>query len=260
VPRLTKAELKTLLDDRVDKYNRTGFIDMDPISIPHKFTLKQDVEITAIWTAVLAWGQRVTIINKANELFDLMDGAPHDFIVNHEEKDRARFENFKHRTFNYTDTLYFLEFLQHHYKQHNRLEQAFLVEGKCNSLRESLTHFREYFFSLPHAPHRTRKHIASPARKSTCKRLCMFLRWMVRHDEKGVDFGLWKEISPSQLMMPLDVHVDRVARSLGLLKRKQNDWETVEELTKSLRRFDPLDPVKYDFALFGMGVDKGAKS
>ena len=183
-----------------------------------------------------------------------MDRAPYDFILNHEEKDRARFENFKHRTFNYTDTLYFLEFLQYHFRQHMSLEDAFLINGKCNSLRESLTHFGEYFFSLPNAPHRTRKHIASPARKSTCKRLCMFLRWMVRHDKKGVDFGIWKKISTHQLMIPLDVHVDRVARSLGLLKRKQNDWKSVEELTENLRKFDKVDPVKYDFALFGMGI------
>lgn len=255
MPRLTRAELKVLLDDRVDRYNKAEFIDMDPVSIPHKYSLRQDIEITAFWTAMLAWGQRVTIINKSNELFGLMDGAPHDFIINHEEKDRARFENFKHRTFNYTDTLYFLEFLQQHYQQHDSLEDAFLVDGRCNSLRESLTYFEEYFFSLPDAPHRTRKHIASPARKSTCKRLCMYLRWMIRNDEKGVDFGLWKKIGTHQLMMPLDVHVDRVARSLGLLKRKQNDWETVEELTKNLRKFDKEDPVKYDFALFGMGVE-----
>lgn len=255
MPRLRRTELKALLDSKVEVYNTPGFIALDPIGIPHQYTKAQDVEITAFWTALLAWGQRVTIINKAKELFELMDGAPHQFIVQHEEKDRARFQNFKHRTFNYTDTLYFLEFLQHHYQSAESLEDAFLIDGKCASVRESLEHFGDYFFSLPDAPHRTRKHVASPARKSTCKRLNMFLRWMVRPSDTGVDFGLWTRIAPSQLMMPLDVHVDRVARHYQLIKRKQTDWETVEELTRNLKKLDAEDPVKYDFALFSMGID-----
>lgn len=220
--------------------------------------MPQDVEITAFWTAVLAWGQRVTIINKANELFQLMDNAPYDFIKNHEEKDRERFQHFKHRTFSYTDTLYFLSFLQHHYQNNDSLESAFLANGEFTSVESSLIHFREYFFSLPYAPKRTEKHIASPARKSTCKRLNMFLRWMVRSDENGVDFGLWNKIPPSALMIPLDVHVERLARKFKLLNRKQRDWQAVVELTENLRKFDAEDPVKYDFALFGMGVsDEG---
>jgi len=229
---------------------------MDPVSIPHRYSRLQDIEITAFWTSMLAWGQRVTIINKANELFGLMGASPYDFIVNHTAKDRQRFEHFKHRTFNYTDTLYFLELLQHHYRAHTTLETAFLSDGVCHSVRDSLVHFHKYFFSLPVAPRRTQKHIATPARKSTCKRLNMFLRWMVRTDTRGVDFGMWQTIKPAQLMMPLDVHVERVARSLKLLKRKQKDWQTVEELTASLRAFDAVDPVKYDYALFCMGLEQ----
>ncbi len=250
------ADLKTILDHHVDQYNRPTFIDTDPISIPHRFSQLQDIEITGFWVAMLAWGQRKTIINKANELIELMDGAPYQFILQHEEKDRARFASFKHRTFNYTDTLFFLEFLQHFYKNNASLEQAFaqFITSDSPHIGPALEGFHELFFSLPDAPHRTRKHIATPARKSSCKRLNMFLRWMVRRDEAGVDFGLWRQISPQQLLMPLDVHVDRVARQLGLLKRKQTDWLAVLELTEQLRQFDPDDPVKYDYALFGMGV------
>lgn len=251
---MNRADIKELLDQKVEEYNRPGFIEMDPVSIPHRFARKQDVEITAFWTSILAWGQRKTIINKATELFDLMDNAPYDFIVNHQESDHKRFEEFKHRTFNGTDTLHFLSFLQQHYTEHDSLEEAFCPDGKVISVKEALVHFQEYFMSIPWAQTRTRKHIASPARKSTCKRLNMFLRWMVRKDDNGVDFGLWSELKPSQLMIPFDVHVERVARSLKLLKRKQRDWQAVEELTKTLRKFDPEDPVKYDFALFGMGA------
>lgn len=200
---------------------------------------------------MLAWGQRKTIINKSTELFALMGDSPYDFILHHKEKDRKRFESFKHRTFQYTDTLYFLDYLQRYYRNHTSLESAFC---KGNAMGERLTNFHLGFFDADHAPQRTRKHIATPQRKSTCKRLNMFLRWMVRSDNSGVDFGLWRSMSPAVLMMPFDVHVERVARSLGLLKRKQKDWLAVEELTKSLRRFDPSDPVKYDFALFGLGV------
>lgn len=253
---MTQAELKDFLDLKVAKYNVPNFIELDPISIPKKYTVPQDVEITAFWTSILAWGQRVTIINKANELFSLMGDSPYDFIVNHTESDRQRFENFKHRTFNFEDTLYFLEFLQNHYRKSETLEDAFLPKGKFENVESSLIHFREYFFDHPYAPKRTTKHIASPARKSTCKRLNMFLRWMVRNDESGVDFGIWNKILPSELMIPLDVHVEKHSRNLGLLQRKQRDWQAVTELTNNLRKFDASDPVKYDFALFGMGVDK----
>jgi uncharacterized protein (TIGR02757 family) len=248
--------LKIYLDDLVEKYNRPEFIEDDPVSIPHRFTKKQDIEITAFWTAMFAWGQRKTIINKANDLLERMDGAPHDFILNHREHERERFLDFKHRTFQATDTLYFLEFLQWFYQNHPSLEEAFLKNMKPADphTEAALAGFHRLFFSLPDAPQRTRKHVATPATKSTCKRLNMFLRWMVRQDGRGVDFGLWKKIKPSQLLIPLDVHVERIARRFGLLERKQTDWLAVLELTERLRSFDPEDPVKYDFALFGMGV------
>ncbi|MEO1437754.1 MAG: TIGR02757 family protein [Bacteroidota bacterium] len=248
--------LKALLDERVRLYNQPNFIKDDPIGIPHRFSQVQDIEIMGFWTAMLAWGQRVTIINKAKELIELMDGAPHDFIVNHQERDRAAFLPFKHRTFQSTDTIYFLEFLQWYYQRYDSLEDAFLLKQTPNAtnLETGLIGFHELFFSLPDAPQRTRKHLATPLRKSTCKRLNMFLRWMVRQDDKGVDFGCWKRIRPDQLLMPLDVHVDRVGRQLGLITRKQRDWQTVLELTDNLKAFDPNDPVKYDYALFGMGV------
>ena len=249
-------DLKKFLDDCVNQYNRPAFIEQDPISIPHRFSKLQDIEIIGFWVAMLAWGQRVTIINKANELIERMDGAPYDFILHHREEDRRRFLDFKHRTFQPIDTLYFLEFFQHYYRQHDSLEDAFanFMNKSAPDTQTALAGFHKLFFSLPNAPRRTRKHVATPERKSTCKRLNMFLRWMVRRDERGVDFGLWRRISPAQLLMPLDVHVDRVARRYGLLQRKQTDWRAVLELTDTLRRFDPKDPVKYDFALFGLGV------
>ena len=250
------SELKDFLNHKVATYNEPSFIENDPITIPHQFSKLQDIEIMGFWSSMLAWGQRKTIINKSNELIQLMDGAPHDFIINHEEKDRERFLNFKHRTFQVIDTLYFLEFFQTFYKKNNSLEIAFsqFLQPEEEHIGSALKGFHELFFALPDAPHRTRKHVATPIRKSTCKRLNMFLRWMVRQDDKGVDFGLWKNISPSQLLMPLDVHVDKVARKLNLLDRKQTDWKTVLELTQKLRAFDEKDPVKYDFALFGLGV------
>ncbi len=252
-------DLKTFLDEKVLTYNQADFIENDPIQIPHQFSRLQDIEIMGFWTAVLAWGQRKTIINKAKELVRLMDGSPYDFIKNHQEKDRQAFEQFKHRTFQATDTLYFLEFLQHFYQKHDSLEIAFSRHLNENDehVGNALIGFHELFFSLPDAPQRTRKHIATPARKSSCKRLNMFLRWMVRQDDKGVDLGVWKTIQPRQLLMPLDVHVDRIARQLGLLHRKQRDWKSVLELTKNLHQFDKNDPVKYDFALFGIGVMEG---
>ncbi len=253
---MSDAELKDLLDAHVAQYNRPEFIRHDPISIPHRFSKLQDIEIMGLWVAVLAWGQRKTIINKALELIELMDGAPHDFILHHTEKDRAPFLDFKHRTFQAIDTLYFLEFFQQYYRRHNSLENAF-TGGRplaAPHTGPALTAFHQRFFNLPDAPARTRKHLPSPLCKSTCKRLNMFLRWMVRRDDNGVDFGLWTQIRPAQLLMPLDVHVDRVARRLQLIRRKQTDWQTVLELTERMRHFDPDDPVKFDFALFGMGV------
>lgn len=248
--------MKDFFENCVLQFNCPAFIEEDPISIPHQFSKLQDIEIMAFWVAILAWGRRQTIINKANQLIELMDGAPYDFVVNHEEKDRKPFLIFKHRTFQATDTLYFLEFFQNYYRQHDTLEKAFagFLPRQAPTTEEALKKFHHFFFSLPAAPQRTRKHIATPERRSTCKRLNMFLRWMVRSDRHGVDFGLWHSIHPRQLLIPLDVHVDRIARRYGLLRRKQTDWQAVLELTTKLREFDAEDPVKYDFALFGLGV------
>jgi uncharacterized protein (TIGR02757 family) len=248
--------LKNYLDEQVERFNAAGFVDDDPIGIPHQFEHLPDREIIAFWVAMLAWGQRKSIINSGLKLVELMDGAPHDFILHHTESDRARFADFKHRTFQYTDTYYFLAFLQAHYRQHDSLEDAFarFLTPESETTEAALVGFHELFFSLPDAPGRTRKHIATPARKSSCTRLNMFLRWMVRQDSRGVDFGDWTRIRPAQLMIPLDVHVERVARQLGLVQRPQRDWLTVVELTAALRQFDAHDPVKYDFALFGLGV------
>ena len=248
--------LKAFLDSKVIQYNQPGFITNDPICIPHLFTKKQDIEIMGFWAAMLAWGQRVTIINKCRELINLMDGAPHDFIMNHEDTDLKKLLNFRHRTFNDIDTLYFIYFFRHHYTHYHSLEDAFIPVGGDYSPFRGLGGFRSYFFSLPDFPHRTKKHVSSPSQKSTCKRLNMFLRWMVRKDNCGVDFGIWNKIKPADLVIPCDLHVDRVARKLNLITRKQTDWQTAVELTERLREFDPIDPVKYDFALFGLGIEE----
>ncbi len=252
--RRSKEELKSYLDEMSDRYNRPDFIEHDPVLIPHMFKKKQDIEIAGLFAAVLAWGQRVTIIRKSRELMAMMDNAPHDFVLNHTEKDLTALLPFKHRTFNTTDCLYFVEFLRSYYQENKSLETAFLPDSPEGNMETGLIRFEHLFFSLDSAPTRTRKHIPTPERKSTCKRLNMYLRWMVRLDDRGVDFGIWTQLRPDQLICPCDVHVDRVARSLKLIRRKQTDWLTTLQLTDSLRKLDPNDPVKYDFALFGMGV------
>lgn len=247
-----------LLNEKYEQFNRPNFIPDDPICIPHRFKKQQDIEISGFFAAVLAWGQRKTIINKCTELMQLMDNAPHQFITQHQESDLQRFLNFKHRTFNPTDTLYFIEFFKEHFQKHDSLEVAFLKghSPEKGNVHDSLKIFHEYFFSLPEFPHRTRKHVATPVRNSSCKRINMYLRWMVRKDSKGVDFGLWKNIRPNQLICPCDVHVERVARHLGIFNRPKPDWKAAEELTESLKLIDPNDPVKYDFALFGLGIEQ----
>ncbi|MEO6166818.1 MAG: TIGR02757 family protein [Chitinophagales bacterium] len=249
-------KLKLFLDQKVRHYNRPEFIPSDPISIPHQFIKLQDIEISGFFAATLAWGNRTSILNSCNRLMQLMDRAPYDFVMQHEEKDLQRFLHFKHRTFNPTDTLYFIHFFRNFYQANKSLETAFakFISPKDENIMSTLAGFHELFFSLEDAPRRTRKHIATPIRNSTCKRLNMFLRWMVRKDNCGVDFGLWRKIEPAQLICPCDVHVDRVARKLGLIKSKQTNWKTALELTAQLKEFDPEDPVKYDFALFGLGV------
>jgi uncharacterized protein (TIGR02757 family) len=249
-------KLKDFLDKKVDEYNRPEFIEDDPICIPHRFSKKQDIEIAGFFASIFAWGNRKTIINKSTELMRLMDDSPHAFIKGHSEKDLARLLRFKHRTFNVTDLLYFILFLREHYAQSSSLESAFSkwMDKNDPDVEQALTGFHPYFFSLPDSPVRTKKHIATPMHNSTCKRLNMFLRWMVRKDNRGVDFGIWKKIKPAQLICPIDVHVARVARRFQLIERKAVDWQTALELTGRLRKFNAVDPARYDFALFGLGV------
>ncbi len=250
-------DLKTFLDEKVEFYNRPEFIDTDPISIPHKFSTKEDIEIAGFLSATIAWGNRVSIVRNGNRLMEMMDNSPCNFVMNAGIKETAQLEKFVHRTFNNSDTIFFIEALRNIYQNHNGLEASFsmgITEEDIDIL-PAIMHFRSQFLSIPHLS-RSEKHIANPARGSTAKRINMFLRWMVRKDEKGVDFGLWNSIKSSQLCCPLDVHSGRVARKLGLLNRTQNDWRAVVELTKVLRTFDHEDPIKYDFALFGSGVNE----
>jgi uncharacterized protein (TIGR02757 family) len=250
--KLNKKELKEFLEEKVEKYNRPFFIESDPISIPRNFTKKEDIEIAGFLAATIAWGQRVTIIKNANRLMELMDNSPHDFIIHAGKKDLKNFEGFVHRTFNSMDAVFFIRSLQNIYLNHGGLEKVFISYEKKDVLLHAITNFRKTFFSISH-PSRTKKHISSPMDNSSAKRICMYLRWMARKDKKGVDFGIW-DLSPSLLMCPLDIHSGNVARKLALLKRTQNDWKAVEELTAELRKMDPKDPVKYDFALFGLGA------
>jgi uncharacterized protein (TIGR02757 family) len=248
------AFIKNLLDRKVDEYNSLEFIQEDPVSIPHMFNDKEDIEISGFLTAIISWGQRKTIITNATRLIKWMDHAPYDFIMHSSEKDLMPFKQFKHRTFNGEDCIFFMKSLQNIYLHHGGLEASFIPpEGK--ELVEGIVQFRRCFLSMPF-PARSAKHIADPSAGASAKRINMFLRWMVRKDACGVDFGIWKNISPSQLYCPLDVHTGEVARKLGILKTKQNNWHAVEELTGYLRMLDPDDPVKYDYALFGMGVNK----
>jgi uncharacterized protein (TIGR02757 family) len=251
-----KNDIKKYLGQKVDLYNQPSFIKDDPISIPHSFTKKQDIEIAGFFAAIFSWGNRTTIINKSKELMRLMDNDPHAFCLNHSDKELKNLLHFKHRTFNATDLLYFVAFFKMHFSKHDSLENAFAqwMTKKDKTVEKGLTGFYNYFFSLPDISERTRKHIASPEKNSSCKRLNMYLRWMVRSDDKGVDFGIWKNILPAQLICPVDVHVARVAKQLNLMKRKPVDWQTALELTARLRTLDKADPVKYDFALFGTGV------
>lgn len=253
---MNTKERKTLLDAAEKRWNQKQFIAEDPISVPHRFSKKQDIEIAGLFAAVLAWGQRKTIIRNCNALIEHMENAPHDFVLHHQDADLKKMEGFVHRTFNTTDLLYFISFLQYWYQKHESLEDLFFVPN-AKDTGKGLIQFHQNFFNLPWAPQRTRKHIPTPERKSACKRLNMYLRWMVRKDENGVDFGIWQRIQPAQLICPLDVHVSRTARNLGLLARKQDDWQAALELTENLRKMDAIDPVRYDYALFGLSLEKG---
>lgn len=250
---MTKKELKEFLDAKVEQYNHPKFLESDPIQIPHRFSKKEDIEICAFLTATIAWGNRKSIINNANRMMDLLDHSPFDFIQNHKETDLDKLSNFVHRTYNGKDFTYFIKSLKNIYKNHGGLEKAFAQNITPTSIQPAISSFKEFFFEIPH-PQRTTKHVSDPLKGSAAKRINMFLRWMVRDGSTGVDFGLWNTIPTSILSCPLDVHSGNVARKLKLLTRKQNDAKALAELDKSLRKFDAKDPVKYDFALFGLGV------
>jgi len=251
---MKKEDLKEFLDEKFDQYHKEEFIESDPIQIPRSFQKKEDIEIAAFMSATIAWGQRKSIIKNAKSLVERMDYSPHDFILNAKDSDLEIFRDFKHRTFNGDDCIFFIKSLQNIYTNHTGLENVF-AEGiaKGNGMYGGLAHFRDVFFSIEHL-HRTEKHVSNVLKNSAAKRLNMFLRWMIRSNDRNVDFGLWKNISASELYLPLDVHTARVGRRLELLSRKQNDWKAVAEITENLRSMDPKDPVKYDFALFGLGV------
>lgn len=251
--KLDIENLKDFLDSKVELYNNPKFIESDPIQIPHQFSNKEDIEIAAFLTATIAWGNRISIINNAIRMMNLLDNTPYDFVMHHKESDLETLLPFVHRTFNGEDLIQFITSLKHIYKTHKGLETVFSKHAHDDSLQYSISKFKSLFFEIEHLP-RTQKHVSDPIKNSAAKRINMFLRWMIRPNNTGVDFGIWKSLSPSQLSCPLDVHSGNVARKLGLLKRKQNDAKALNELDNSLRLLDPLDPVKYDFALFGLGV------
>lgn len=249
------GNLLEFLNRKVDEYDQPFFIANDPISIPHLFSKKQDIEIAGFFAAIFSWGNRKTIIQKTKQVLECMDMSPYAFCMSGDPKRLARLKDFRHRTFNETDLFYFIDFFHRHYQTSTTLETAFTMwmNKDDSTVENGLNGFRNYFFSFEHMK-RTEKHVTSPKQKSTCKRLNMFLRWMVRKDKAGVDFGIWNKISSSQLICPVDVHVARVARRLDLLRRKQTDWLAALELTDNLRKLDAVDPVKYDFALFNLGI------
>ncbi len=247
-------ELKDLLEEKANQYNQFTFIETDPIQVPKQFSQKENIEIAGLLTATIAWGQRQTIIRNAFRLMDLMDNNPYEFLLNTDEPEWQHFLEFKHRTFNGIDCIFFLRSLKNIYENHGGLEAVFISGYKQDqSIASALRQFRNVFFEVEHEA-RSQKHVSNIDKGASAKRLNMFLRWMVRSDSRGVDFGLWKDIPMSELLLPLDIHSGRQARQLGLLTRKQDDWKAVLEVTDNLRRFDQNDPVKYDFALFGMGA------
>ena len=250
---MQKNDLKEFLDTKVEQYNNPKFIESDPIQIPHLFSKKEDIEISAFLTATIAWGKRQMIINNSNRMMEIMDNSPFDFVINHSESDLENTASFVHRTFNGIDFSFFVKSLQNIYQHHEGLEGMFSLFPKDENNKQTIHNFKKVFFEIEHEK-RTTKHVSDPMKGSASKRINMFLRWMIRNDNAGVDFGLWKKIPTSKLSCPLDVHSGNVARKLGLLTRKQNDWKALEELDTSLRKMDANDPTKYDFALFGLGV------
>ena len=254
---MNNSELKSFLDEKVELYNNPNFIESDPVQIPHLYSQKEDVEIAGFLSATISWGNRKMIIKNSHRMMDLMGNAPYDFVMSHTENDLERLESFVHRTFNNQDFQFFIKSLKNIYCNHNGLESVFSKSVlKGNSMQHGISEFKKIFFEIEHL-HRTEKHVSDPMSNSAAKRINMYLRWMVRQDNKGVDLGIWKSISPASLSCPLDVHSGNVARKLGILKRKQNDGKAVAELDLILRTFENNDPVKYDFALFGLGVFEG---
>ncbi len=249
-------DLRDFLDTKAMQFNSTDFIEHDPIAIPHQFSKKEDIEIAGFLVATIAWGNRKSILTNGNKLMKLMGNDPHHFVMNYSKNELKTLSSFVHRTFNGDDLTFFIQALRHIYRKHNGLEHAFSSGMKGEDTSYSISNFKKIFFEIQH-PARTTKHISDPISGSSAKRLNMYLRWMCRKDNKGVDFGIWNSISMSKLSIPLDVHTGNISRKLGLLYRTQNDWKAVDELNNSLRRFDPLDPVKYDFALFGLGAIEG---
>tara|TARA_R110002051_G_scaffold10001_4_gene37941 strand:- start:4000 stop:4764 length:765 start_codon:yes stop_codon:yes gene_type:complete len=250
---MKKSELKSFLDEKAIQYETPDFIPHDPIQIPHRFTIKEDIEISAFLTATISWGNRKSIITNANKLMEIMGNTPHDFVMNYSPEQTHLFEGFVHRTFNSLDLDTFIRGLQHIYIHHGGLEKVFASGSTIDSLQAAISGFKYHMLEVEHLQ-RTHKHLSDPLKGSAAKRINMFLRWMVRDGAAGVDFGIWKSISPSLLSCPLDVHTGNVARKLGLLSRKQNDAKTLLELDTALRKMDASDPVKYDFALFGLGA------
>ena len=253
---MESRQLKILLNKKEQLYNQLSFVELDPISIPHSYSQQQDIEIAGFFAALFSWGNRTIIINKSRELMERMENAPYAFCLQHTAKDLKRIIGFKHRTFNEVDIQYFIRFLNHHYNNNDSLETAFSqwIKPTDSTIENALIGFRNYFFSLPDSPDRTKKHVSTPINGSHCKRLNMYLRWMVRKDNNGVDFGIWNTIKPAQLIIPIDVHVARVAEALGMLNGHKINWDTAVYLTNLLKAFDKNDPVKYDYALFGLGV------
>lgn len=257
-PELNIEELQSFLNEKVALYNHPNFIESDPIQIPHLYSQKEDIEIAGFLSATIAWGNRKMIIKNAQRMMELMGNSPYDFVMSHTDMQLERMENFVHRTFNGTDMIFFIKSLQNIYHNHNGLEAVFAQHQQADSMQNSISEFKRVFFEIEHQS-RTQKHISDPANGSAAKRINMYLRWMARNDNKGVDLGIWNSISPAALSCPLDVHSGNVARKLGLLTRKQNDGKALAELDANLRLMDANDPVKYDFALFGLGVFEGFK-
>ena len=253
---MTQSELKDFLDEKVIQYNTLDFIESDPVQIPHLFSQKEDIEIAGFLSATIAWGNRKMIIKNSHRMMDLMGNAPYDFVMSHTENDLETLESFVHRTFNGGDFSTFIRSLKHIYQNHGGLENVFNKHQEAGSMQKSIHELKKLFFEIPHQ-NRSQKHISDPLNNSAAKRINMYLRWMIRQDNKGVDLGIWKDIPPSALSCPLDVHSGNVARKLGLLTRKQNDGKALVELDLQLRKLDANDPVKYDFALFGLGVFEG---